>query len=60
MRLLALRLDALSRMYRPQPTGGHSQFPGDRRNRQVLTEVRGPPFPKRRAYSLRKTTRIEV
>ena len=40
-------------MYRPQPTGGQSQFPGDGRNRQVLTAVRGPSLPKRRAYSLR-------
>lgn len=32
------------------PTGGQSQFPGDGRNRQVLTEVRGPSLPKRRAY----------
>lgn len=39
-------------IYRPQPTGGQSQLPGDGRNQLVLTEVRGPPLPKRRAYSL--------
>jgi len=31
--LPALQLDASPRMYRPQPTGGQSQFPGDGRNR---------------------------
>lgn len=46
----ALQSDPSPRMYRPQPTGAQSQFPGDRRNRLVLTTVRGPPFSERRAF----------
>lgn len=54
----ALRLDALPRMYRPQPPGERSEFPGDDRNRLVLTAVRGPSLPERRAYHFARLERV--